>query len=157
MADLNVSASYAQSVLGEGRDGELELRIDKVYGYSDSPWAVPAYRFDVLAEGRKAGTISLRVSDADRLIRYAGHIGFGIDEIFRGRRLAGRAVRLLLPLSANYGINPLWLSCNPDNLASMQVMNWLGATYVETIDLPPDYDRYYSRGERQKRRYRLDY
>lgn len=31
----------------------------------------------------------------------------------------------------------------------------LGAAFVETVALPPDYDRYYSRGEREKCRYRL--
>ena len=123
----------------------------------DSPWAVPAYRFDVVADGVKAGTISFRVGDNDRLVRFAGQIGFGIDTPFRGRRLAGRAVRLLLPLAASYELRPLWLACNPDNIPSMKVMEWLGANYVETVDLPPDYDRYYSRGERKKRRYRFDY
>jgi predicted acetyltransferase len=157
MTDIDVSAKYAQSVLGEARDGDVQLRIDEVYQFFDSPWEVPAYRFTVLEKGQKAGTISFRVSQDDRLVRYAGNIGFGIDENFRGRRLAGKAVKLLLPLGSSYALKPLWLGCNPDNFASMQVMNWLGATYVETIDLPPDYERYYSRGERRKRRYRLDY
>jgi predicted acetyltransferase len=157
MTDVDVSANFAHSVLGEARDGDVQLRIEEVFQSSDSPWEVPAYRFSVLDEGRKAGSISFRVSEDDRLVRYAGHIGFGIDEKFRGKRLAGKAVKLLLPLGTSYGLKPLWLGCNPDNLASMQVMSWLGATYVETIDMPPDYERYYSRGERQKRRYRLDY
>lgn len=39
----------------------------------------------------------------------------------------------------------------------MRVMDWLGATYIETVDIPPDYKRYYARGERTKRRYRLDF
>jgi predicted acetyltransferase len=157
MTDAHVSAAYVQAVLGEARDGDVKLRIDGIYQSDNSPWEVPAYRFNVLEKDLKAGSISFRASDDARLVRYAGHIGFSIDEKFRGRRLAGRAVRLLLPLGASYGLKPLWLGCNPDNLASMQVMNWLGAEYVETIDVPPDYERYYSRGERQKRRYRLNY
>jgi predicted acetyltransferase len=157
MTSVDVSANYAQSVLGAARHGDVQLQIVEVYQSPDSPWEVPAYRFNILEKDQKAGTISFRVSGNERLVRYAGHIGFGIDEKFRGRRLAGNAVKLILPLSASYGIKPLWLGCNPDNFASMQVMSWLGATYVETIDLPPDYERYYSLGERQKRRYRLDY
>ena len=157
MNGAHVSTAYVQAVLGKAWDGEVQLRIDRIYQSSDSPWEVPAYRFNVLENGRKAGSISFRVSDDTRLVRYAGHVGFSIDEAFRGRRLAGRAVRLLLPLGASYGLKPLWLGCNPDNFASMQVMSWLGAAYVETIDLPPDFERYYARGERQKRRYQLNY
>jgi tagatose 1,6-diphosphate aldolase len=151
------SADLAASILAAAAADDLQLEVDQLYTAANSPWSVPAYRFEIVHEGQKAGTISLRVSNEERLVRVAGHIGFGISEQFRGRRLAGRAVRRLLPLAAHYRLNPLWLSCNPDNLASMQVMNWLGAIYVETVDLPPDDTRYYPRGERQKRRYRLDY
>ncbi len=155
-AAIPVSAAAAETVLA-ARDGDLTLRLDVVYDASNSPWGVAAYRFALLAGGARAGTISLRIGDDERLVRYAGHIGFGVDAAYRGRRLAGRAVRLLLPLAARHGVAPVWLGCNPDNAASMAVMAWLGATYVETVDLPSDYERYYARGERQKRRYRLDY
>jgi predicted acetyltransferase len=157
MISPTISVDYAQAIIGDGRDSEMHLRLDTIYMPADSPWGVPAYRYDVVVSGAKAGTISLRVSDDDRLVRFAGHIGFGIDALFRGHRLAGRAVRQLLPLAESYRLKPLWLGCNPDNFASMQVMNWLGASYVETVDIPPDYERYYARGERQKRRYRLDF
>lgn len=153
----DVSPAHASTILGETRDGELHLRLDEIYSPTGSPWAVPAYRFDVMVGDERAGTISLRVGDNERLVRFAGHVGFGIDEALRGNRRAGRAVRLLLPLARSHCLQPLWLSCNPDNAASIRVMEWLGATYVETVDLPPDYDRYYARGERQKRRYRLEY
>lgn len=152
-----VSTEHAAAVLGEARDGELRLRIDQIYSADTSPWAVPAYRFDMLVEGEKAGTISLRASNDDRLLRYAGHIGFGVEPAFRGRRLAGRAARLLLPLAASHALRPVWLHCSPDNHASMAVMVWLGAAYVETVEMAPDYRRYYDRGERQTRRHRLDY
>lgn len=97
MAYRNVSPAYACTALGDARDGDMQLRLDEIYEPMDSPWAVPAYRFDVVADGVKAGTISFRIGDNDRLVRFAGQIGFGIDTPFRGRRLAGRAVRLLLP------------------------------------------------------------
>ena len=135
----------------------MQLRLDTIYMPEHSPWDVPAYRYDVVVSGAKAGTISFRVGENERLVRFAGHIGFGIEEPFRGHRLAGRAIRQLLPLADSYGINPIWLGCNPDNLSSMAVMKWLGATYIETVDIPPDYERYYARGERKKRRYRLDF
>jgi predicted acetyltransferase len=153
----DVSRTHAKAILGKGRDGELSLHLNQIYTATNSPWAVPAYRFDVVVGAAKAGTISLRVSNDNRLKRFAGHVGFGIDDAFRGRRLAGRSVKLLIPLAASHLLKPLWIGCNPDNSASMKVMAWLGATYIETVDLPADYERYYLRGERQKRRYCLDY
>jgi predicted acetyltransferase len=151
-----VSKAHAETILGEARDGSLRLSLDAIYSVTSSPWAVPAYRFHIFADESRAGTISLRIGNDDRLVRFAGHIGFSVDPPFRGQRLAGRAVRLLLPLAASHRLDPVWLGCNPDNHASMAVMQWLGACYIETVEIPADYVRYYQRGERQKRRYRLD-
>lgn len=153
----DVGVEPASLLVTSARDGELQLTLDAIYPPEGSPWAVPAYRFHVVVNDVIAGTISLRVGMNERLVRYAGHVGFSVMPEFRGRRLAGRSVGLLLPLAKRHGLQPLWLSCNPDNQGSRRVMAWLGATYVETVDLPADYDRYTSRGERQKERYRLDF
>lgn len=136
-------------------DGELALTLEALYQADASPWGVPAYRFDMTARGRKAGTISLRVGTADRLLRYAGQVGFMVEPAWRGRGFATRATRLLLPLARAHGLSPLWLTCVPDNLASRRAIERLGAVHVETVPLPPDYEAY-ARGEREKRRYRLD-
>lgn len=151
-----VSAELAHAVLAASRDDDLTLGLDTIYEPDGSPWMVPAYRFDILVWGRKAGTISLRVGDDERLLRYAGHVGYAVDEPWRGRHLAERATRLLFPLARAHGLDPLWIGCNPDNAPSRRTLERLGATFVEIVALPPDYDRYYSRGEREKCRYRLD-
>ena len=137
------------------RDDDLRLVLDRIEVPNGSPGVVPAYRFHLVADGARAGSISLRVGAGERLVRYAGQVGFSVEPAFRGRRLAGRSVRLVLPLAAAHGLNPVWLTCNPDNAASRRVMERLGATYIETVDLPPDYDRYVSRGERHKMRFRI--
>ena len=72
----------------------------------------------------------------------------------RGRRYAARGVRLLLPLAARHGIDPLWITCNPENLASRRTCELAGAELVEVVDLPPG-EEMYQAGERQKCRYRL--
>lgn len=152
----SVSADLAHTILDDARDGELRLGLDTIYQPDGSPRMVPAYRFDMLVDGQKVGTISLRVGDNERLVRYAGHVGYSVDEPWRGRHLAERATRLLLPLAQAHGLDPLWIGCNPDNIASRRTLERLGAEFVEVVPLPPNYDRYYSRGEREKCRYRLD-
>ncbi len=133
----------------------MRLMLNTVYDADTSPWSVPAYRFDILTDHKRAGTISLRIVDTSRLALYAGHVGFEIEPQFRGRRLAERAIRLLLPLAKSHDLDPLWFTCAPENHASQRTLRRLGAVLVETVELPPNYDAY-ARGERQKLRYRLD-
>jgi tagatose 1,6-diphosphate aldolase len=120
----------------------------------------PAYHFwmrTTPAAGRPAmaGGIGLRIGDSADLRRYIGHIGYNVYPFARGHRLAERSARLLLPLARRHGMSAVWITCNPDNAASHRTCQRLGATYVDTVDLPETHELY-GRGERQKCRYRLD-
>jgi tagatose 1,6-diphosphate aldolase len=102
----------------------------------------------------RAGRVSLRIGDTPELRLFSGHIGYAVDEAFRGRRLALRAARLVLPLAAAHGMEPVWITCHPGNTPSIRTIEALGAAYVETVDLPESHPARLA-GERQKRRYRL--
>ncbi len=136
------------------RAGDIRLALDRTVAPDSSAAIVPAYNFHIDMGEVRAGTISLRVGDHERLVRYAGQVGFAVDPPFRGQHLAERATRLLLPLARVHGLDPLWITCNPDNIASIRTLERLGAMFVEQVDLPPDYDRY-AAGERRKLRFRL--
>ena len=86
---------------------------------------------------------------------YGGHIGYGVLPRYRGHRYAARACKLLFPLARRHGLNPLWITCNPDNIASRRTCELAGGKLVEIVDLPEDIDMYQA-GERQKCRYRFD-
>jgi tagatose 1,6-diphosphate aldolase len=49
----------------------------------------------------------------------------------------------------------LWITCNPESLASRRACELVGAKFVEIIDLTEDTELY-QRGERQVCRYQLD-
>ena len=100
------------------------------------------------------GSISLRISDSRDVELYFGHLGYNVFPPARGRHLAERACRLLIPLATSHGLEQLWITCNPDNIASRRTCERLGARYVETVDLPRN-NVLYQRGERQKCRYCL--
>ncbi|MBN2002344.1 MAG: GNAT family N-acetyltransferase [Anaerolineae bacterium] len=102
-----------------------------------------------------AGAIHLRVGGARHIVMYAGHIAYHVTPEYRGHHYASRACRLLLPLARLHGLNPLWITCNPDNFASRRTCELAGAQFVEIVYLPEDTDMY-QEGERQKCRYRLD-
>lgn len=117
---------------------------------------VPTYHFRMVdAETEfEAGTINLRLGWDDNLILYAGHIGYGVYEAFRGRRYASRSVVLLKALARRHGFSEMWITCNPGNLASKRSCELAGAEYIETVAVP-ETSPYYARGIRHKRRYRL--
>jgi tagatose 1,6-diphosphate aldolase len=138
-------------------DDDLELVLVVKYPGNAEKNLVPAYRFEMrhVPSGKRMGGIDLRVGDTYDLVHYGGHLGYGVDAEFRGRHYAARSCRLLLPLAKQHGINPVWITCNPDNRASRRTCELAGARYAEIVDLPEHIDMY-KRGERQKCRYRID-
>jgi tagatose 1,6-diphosphate aldolase len=137
-------------------DGVLALVLreltpaDRVRGW------VPAWHFTMIlpGSGEPVGLLSLRVGRTEWLERYAGQVGYAVAALHRGRRYAMRALRLVAPLAWRHGLVPLWITCNPDNVASRRTCELAGAEWVETLPLPPG-NEMYARGDRFKCRYRL--
>lgn len=142
---------------GELIDGDLQLVLEEMNPADPAKGFVPEYRFKMVLAGfeEKIGGINLRIGDTERLVKYSGHIGYGVEPEHRGHRYAARSVRLLLPLARQHGMETLWITCNPDNAASRKTCELAGAKFTEIVDLPEDTDMY-QEGARQKCRYRLD-
>ena len=104
--------------------------------------------------GASRGRINLRNSHAELVERYAGHIGYEVYEAFRGRKLALRAVEMLKPLAFRLGLNPLWITCDPDNQASRRICELAGGELVEQIAIP-ETSLMHAGGAREKCRYRV--
>jgi predicted acetyltransferase len=138
-------------------DGDLELVLVKKRAGDPDRNYVPVYKFKMTLAGQgvEVGAIELRVGDTERIVLYAGHVGYRVNPEHRGHRYAARACRLLLPLARRHGLKTLWITCNPDNVASRRTCELASAELVEIVDLPQDNDMY-RRGERQKCRYRID-
>jgi predicted acetyltransferase len=139
---------------GELVDGELRLVLRERVPADPARGWVPMYRFDLTAGGQCVGALDLRLGASDFMVRFAGQIGYGVDPPHRGHRYAARALRLIVPLARAHRLSPLWITCNPDNVASRRTCELAGATLVEIVDLPPDCDMY-ADGDRRKCRYRL--
>lgn len=104
---------------------------------------------------RIAGAISLRAMTTPAVERYYGHLGYHVYPASRGRRYAERACRLLLPLCRRHGLTTLWITCNPDNLASRRTCERLGMQLVDVVQVP-ETEPLYARGDREKCRYRME-
>ena len=138
-------------------DEDLELvLVEKFPGDPDIGF-VPAYRFEMrfANAGQAIGKIELRVGNTDHIVLYGGHLAYGVDAEHRGHRFAARACKLLLPLAQSHDLNPLWITCDPANIASRRTCELAGAQFVEIVELPADTDLY-QRGFRRGCRYRLD-
>ena len=138
-------------------DGEIEVVVkDKVPPDNERGY-IPGYEFTIrFSENKKpVGRVNLRIGNTERIIKYIGHIGYGIEDKYRGHHYAAKACRLIKQVALDHGLGTLWITCNPDNNPSRRTCEVLSCELVEIIDLPEDLDMY-RRGERQVCRYRWD-
>lgn len=142
---------------GDLSDGVIRLRLVETRPADPVKAWVPYYVFHICGaeHGLRVGEIQLRVGETDRLRLYGGHISYGVRPEHRGQRFAARAVQLVMRLARQHGMSELWITCNPENIASRRSCELAGAHFIEIVDLPPDIDMY-QEGERRKCRYRLD-
>jgi tagatose 1,6-diphosphate aldolase len=136
-------------------DGEIALRLHKDVPANPARGWVRALQFRITPahSTELLGEIDLRLDYTMHLVRYGGHIGYAVKPQWRGHHYAGKACRLLRPVAIEHGMDVIWITCNPDNWPSRRTCEWLGATLVETVDLPPDNEQY-KLGDRRKCRYR---
>jgi len=142
---------------GELRTDDFHLELVATQPADPTKDWVPYYVFHIIDSNSdsRAGEIHLRIGNTKHMRLYGGHVSYGVRPEFRGRHYAGRALQLLLPLARRHGLLELWITCNPDNIASRRTCEFAGAEFIEIVDLPHDVDMY-QEGERQKCRYRLD-
>lgn len=107
------------------------------------------------AEVPMAGAIGLRLGFTRNLEMYLGHIGYHVLPPARGHHYAERACRLILSLARAYGFRTLWITTNPDNIASRRTCERLGASLINIVPVPRE-NPLYLQGDREKCRYRLD-
>ncbi len=138
-------------------DKDLELVLVEKRPEDPERERVPAYVFEMRLAGtdKKIGEIELRIGNIEKIVKYSGHIGYGVDPEYRGHRYAARSCRLLFPLAKRHGINTLWITCAPDNIASRKTCEIAGGKFVEIVDLPENND-IYREDDRQRCRYRFD-
>jgi predicted acetyltransferase len=139
----------------ELRHGDLELRF---YDYSvHSFHRVPTYFFRMLSQysAEELGTINLRIASNAHIERYAGHVGYGVHPAHRGHHYAARSLALLVPLARKHKLDPLWITCDPENKASRRSLEIAGAEFVEIVEVPKDCGIRRFGGKLHKCRYRL--
>lgn len=131
--------------------------LRRTYPGSRTLGLAPNYTFDMkhAVTQEIMGTIDLRLSNTEHITHYAGHIGYHVKAPFRGHHYAARSCRLLFPLAKAHNLTPLWITCNPDNLASKRTLEIAGGVLVEIVPVPKD-SALYRMGDTEKCRFRFD-
>jgi predicted acetyltransferase len=134
-------------------DGELELVLVATLPADPGKGLLPAYKFDMRRVGDdvKVGEIGLKIgTPPDHL----GHIWYRVFPDYRGNHYAARACRLLIPLARRHGIDPLWITCREENVASRRTCELAGAEFVGIVETPEGYQDWLG-PVRHKCKYRL--
>ncbi len=137
-------------------DDDLELVLVACEPGAPKRGWVPAYHFEMrsVETGETMGWITLRIQLTDQLVLFGGNIGYGVQEAFRGHRYAARSCLLLRPLAQAHGLEELWLTCDPRNIASCRSCELAGAELVDIIPFDQD-PELIKRGRKQTSRYRI--
>ncbi len=106
-----------------------------------------------LRQGKAAGAIGIRIGESDALF-YLGHIGYHVDEAFRGNGYAFRACKLCLPLLHKLGMTSVCITTDEDNLPSIRTCEKLECRLECAVEVP-DWCRQSFDISHQKRRYIL--
>lgn len=82
---------------------------------------------------RILGGISIRFMKTARDVGTDGHSGYGIRPSERRRGYASVMLALALPLMKEYGINPVVISCDKDNIGSAKTIMKNGGRLMEEV------------------------
>ena len=131
-------------------DDEIKLVLERVEDANVERGWVPAYYFAICNHnGVKMGTCDLRIGHNDNSY-YGGNIGYSIDEEYRGHHYAGKACLLLFKLARLHDLGYLYITCDPENLASRKTCEYVGAEFLGVKELPLDNEMRVNLGDTEK-------
>ena len=117
---------------------------------------IPFYWYEIIPKelNKPVGKISIRLGNNYHSY-YNGHIGYEVDEEYRGCGYSYQAAKMVLTVAKEHGMYFLYLVCDEDNIASYRTIERLGAVLVEVVVPPKDYFGWYE-GIPAQRIYKLD-
>ena len=134
-------------------DGEIDLVLSNEDVSDQECGILDGYTFYLYqAKTRNyMGYVSLRLGESPALY-YLGHIGYRIEEKFRGHGYAGRACRMILPFIQQLGLRSVVITTNVENTPSRRTCERLGCPLERIAPVPWEY-RKICMGATQKCRY----
>lgn len=121
-------------------DGEITLVLSPESVENPDIGVYDGYTFNIYLKKprRRIGYVSLRLGESPALY-YLGHIGYRIEEDYRGHGYAARACRLLMPLMQKLGLYSISITANPDNIPSRKTCETIGCELESIVAVPRAY------------------
>jgi tagatose 1,6-diphosphate aldolase len=123
---------------GELRDGDFRLVLVEKRPADPVNRHVPVYNWDIrrVPDDVKMGEFGLKIGE---LPPHIGHNRYRVFPEFRGKHIAARACRLIIPLARRHAIDPIRISCRENNIASRRTAELAGAKLDRIVETPDDY------------------
>jgi tagatose 1,6-diphosphate aldolase len=133
---------------------EIDIKLLRKSSGDKEKGRSPEYKFQIQLHGQEQsiGHINLRLGQNEKVVKYIGHIGYGVDKAYRGNKYSVKACLLIKEVLKDHGIEEVIITCNPDNYPSRNTCEAIGAQLIEIVDVPKSLD-IYSEEEARKCRY----
>ncbi|MEE0966601.1 MAG: GNAT family N-acetyltransferase [Bacilli bacterium] len=110
----------------------------------------PYYIYLIIVDNQEVGRIVYREGD-DLSRYYDGHIGYHIEEEYRGHHYSYDACLLLKEkIDKEY----VYITCDPGNIASQRIIEKLGCEFIESSIIPRSLRHVFNKDEKEKLIYR---
>ena len=81
------------------------------------------------------GAIEVRHFLNSGLLKYGGHIGYGVAPKHRGHGYAAQMVKMVMPQLKNLGLETVLLCCVSDNVASAKTIVNVGGVLENEVEI----------------------
>lgn len=106
--------------------------VNLSHGFSVPDGFAATKYYLICLNGEIIGQANISYEDNDFILNFKGHIGYSIAPWERGKGYAKQALKLLVCLAARMGVDPIILTCDPENEASRRVILSAGAHLCDT-------------------------
>lgn len=97
------------------------------------PDRVPKTTYFAVVDGRIVGTIQIRHTLNDSLLKEGGHIGYGVRPSERRKGYAAKMLTLALQICRELGIEKALVTCSKANIASAKTIIKCGGVFENEI------------------------
>ena len=121
-------------------NGAIDLRLSGEDVFNEECGIQDGYVFYIYKHHglHKMGYVSLRLGESPSLY-YLGHIGYRIDEPYRGNGFAAQACRLLTPVMRRENLLSVVITTDPDNWASRRTCEKIGCVLESVVPVPEEF------------------
>ena len=108
----------------------------------------------MVVDHHEVGRIVLREGNCEERY-YDGHIGYSVEQQYRGHHYSREACLLLFEIAREKGFQELIITCSPQNIASRKIIESLPFIFIEEKAVPDFLQKDFEEDEKVKRIYKM--